>query len=146
MVRVFFSAVVAAASSSQYDGGFNRQWAGEVDGVHREKPRLTAAQSNGRKGKDGNFWQGTRIGNDPELAPRDGRLVSPMNGERRMTISIGSFLETWRGKVMLVCVTTRSDHWLTDVIQVRRPAGGLWIRRKRDPRIKWSSLILHLFY
>lgn len=114
MVRVFFSAVVAAASSSQYDGGFSRQWAGEVDGVHREKHRLTAALSNGRKGKDGNFRQSTRIGNDPEVAPRDGRLASPMNEEKKMTISIGSFLETWRGKVMLVCVTDQVRtlaHW-----------------------------------
>lgn len=49
-----------------------------MDGVHREKHRLTAALSNERKGKDGDFRQSTRIGNDPEVAPRDGRLVSPM--------------------------------------------------------------------
>lgn len=102
MVRVFFSAVVAAASSSQYDGGFSRQRAGEADGVQREGPRLTAARSNGREGKGGHFRRSTRIGNDPALAPRDGRLVSPIDGERRMRISAGSFLETWRGKVMLV--------------------------------------------
>lgn len=102
MVGVFFSAVVSAASSSQYDGGLSSQIAGEADGVQREENRLTAAQSNGGKGKSGRFRQSTRIGNDPELAPRDGRLVPPMNTERRMRISTGSYLETWRGEVMLV--------------------------------------------
>ncbi len=101
MVGVFSSAVVAAASSSQYDGGLSRQRAGEADGVQREGSRLTAAQSNGVKGKDGHFRRSTRIGNAPQRAPRDGRLVSPMSGERRMRLSAGSYLETWRGEVML---------------------------------------------
>lgn len=102
MVGVFFSAVVAAASSSQYDSGLTRHRAGEADGVQREGNRLAAAQSNGGKGQDGYFRRSTRIGNAPELVPRDGRLVSPMNGERRMRLSTGSYLETWRGEVMLV--------------------------------------------
>lgn len=101
MVRVFFSALVAAASSSQYDGRFSRQRAGEEDGVQREGPRLTAAQPNGRKGRGVHFRQSTRIGTDPHLAPRDGRFASPMDGERRTRLATGSFLETWRGKVML---------------------------------------------
>ncbi len=103
MVGVFSSAVVAAAPSSQYDGGLSRQRAGEADGVRRERNRLTVAQSNGKKGTGGHFRQSTRIGNDPELAPRDGRLASPMNAERmRMKLSTGSYLETWRSEVMLV--------------------------------------------
>lgn len=101
MVRVFFSALVAAASSSQYDGGSSRQRAGEEDGVQREGPRLTAARPNGREGGGVHFRHGTRIGNDPHLAPRDGRFASPMDRERRTRLATGSFLETWRGKVML---------------------------------------------
>ncbi|KAK9541945.1 hypothetical protein VZT92_001956 [Zoarces viviparus] len=79
MVGVFFSAVVAAACSSQYDGALSRQRAGDADGVEREGSGLTAARSNGGEGKDGHFRRSTRIGNTPELAPHDGRLVSPMN-------------------------------------------------------------------
>lgn len=102
MVGVFFSAVVAAASSSQYDGGLSRQRTGEADGAQREGTRLTAIQSNGGKGKDGHFLRSMRIETALELASRDGRPVSPMNGERRMRLSAGSYLETWRGEVMLV--------------------------------------------
>lgn len=94
--------MVAAAPSSQYDGGLSRQGAGEADGVQREGDRLTAARSNGEEGAGCHFRQSVRIGNDPELAPRDGRLSSPMSGERRMKISTGSYLETWRGEGMLV--------------------------------------------
>ncbi len=140
MVGVFFSAVDAAASSSQYDGGLSRQGAGEADGVWREGNRLTAAQSNGKKGKDDHFRQSTRIGNDPELAPRDGRIASPMNGERWIALywQLLGNVEKWSDAG---CVTARPDHWLTDVIQVRRPAEGLWLRRDGNPWTKTAGCI-----
>ncbi|KAK2922232.1 hypothetical protein Q8A73_001717 [Channa argus] len=102
MVGVFFSAVVSAASSSQYDGGLSRQRAGGADGARREEARLTATQSNGGKTKDVHFRRIMRIGNAPKLARPNGRPGSPMNGERRMRLFHGSYLETWRGEVMLV--------------------------------------------
>lgn len=45
---------------------------------------------------------------------------------------------TWkRGEVKWcwLCVTARPDHWLTDVIQVRRPAAGPW----RSDVIPWTE-------
>lgn len=87
MVGVLVSAVVAAASRSQYDGGLSRQRAGEADAAQREGTRLTATQPNGGKGKDGHFRRSMRIGNTPEQASGDGRLVSPMSGERRTRLS-----------------------------------------------------------
>lgn len=92
MVGVFFSAVVVAASSNQYDGSLSRHRVGEADCAQREGSRLTRAWSNGAKGKGDHFRRSTRIGNAPRLAPRDGHQVSPMNGERRMGLSAGLLL------------------------------------------------------
>lgn len=105
MAGVFFFTMVAAASSSQYDGDLSRPRAGEEDCVQCEVARLTAGQSNWGKQKDGHFRRSTRIGNAPELAPRDGRPVSPMNGGRRMRLFAGSYLETWSGAMMMLVVS-----------------------------------------
>lgn len=78
MVGVLICSVVAAASSSQYDGGLSRQGAGEADGAEREGNRLTADQSNGGQGKGDHFRHRMRIGKAPELAPCDGRSMSPI--------------------------------------------------------------------
>lgn len=78
MVGVFFSAVVAAAPSSQYDGGLRT---GEADGAQREGRRLTAIRPNKRKGKDGGFPKRMLTANNPQLAVRDGRPACPMSGE-----------------------------------------------------------------
>lgn len=96
MVRISFSAVLAPAPGSQYDGGLSRQRAREADGVRREGSGLTAGESNRVTRKDGHFRPCTRIGKAPERAVRDRRPVAPMNGQRRMRLSAGSYLETWR--------------------------------------------------
>lgn len=90
MVGVFFSAVVVAASSNQYDGSLSRHRVGEADCTQREGSRLTGTRSNGAKGKGDHFRRSTRIGNAPRLAPHDGHQVSPMNGERRMGLLLGN--------------------------------------------------------
>lgn len=51
MVRVFFSAVVAAAPSSQYDGGYSRQRAGEGG---RCSARGSGSDSGSNQWDDGN--------------------------------------------------------------------------------------------
>lgn len=52
MVRVSFSAAVAADSSSQYDGDSADREPEKADGVRREgPPGLTAARSNGKEGE-----------------------------------------------------------------------------------------------
>lgn len=116
MVRVSFSTTVAADSSSQYDGDSADREPEKADSVRREGPGLTAAQSNGKKGRTGCFRRRTRIGNDAH----DGRLSPPMGQWRR------TFVETWRGKVMLDgAMVDQRNH---DVIQVRGAVGGMTVR------------------
>lgn len=62
-----------------------------ADGVQREARGATAAQTNGTTGTGGRFRRGTRIGNDPELGPRDGRLPRPMRARTERSTSSGSF-------------------------------------------------------
>lgn len=110
MVGVFFSAVVAAASSSQYDGGSQQTEEPERRTLRDVREPTDSGSVQWTKGKSHRFRRSMRMGNAPELASRDGRPESPMNGEKKTRLSSSSYLETWRGEVMLVGVPARTEH------------------------------------
>lgn len=138
MVRVSSSTAVAADSSSQYDGDLAAREPAKADGARSQGPGLTVAQSNGKEDRAGCFRRIERPQNDAH----DGRLSPPMDPRRRRR---RSFLETWRGKVMLDgAMVDRRNH---DVIQVRGAAGGRTARddvakNRKRVRPSWSSSLL----
>lgn len=89
----------------------------KADGDRCEGPNWQRLRPMGKSGEvaisDGEPGLGMTRG----LPPDDGRLLPPMGWKRRMASFTGFFLETRRGKVMLV--TAGPEHRFTDVIQVK---------------------------
>lgn len=62
-----------------------------ADGVQREARGATVTRTNRRTGIGGRFRRGTRIENDLELGPRDGRFPRPMSARTERRTFSGSF-------------------------------------------------------